>query len=853
MSQTQIAFNRRLNTVTLPTLWVSDANAIFKLCNAFHIREYKEAAVETDFSGEHYVVANPADRESHVKAIAWKIIGYGEKCKIYNGRLWIDDLRDDGSSTPNELIKAIFEYAHSYDDWAEMQETKRLTVREAAEISKLAMRHLSKSEYPIELAQMRQRCGETSWDWGKIMKSLEQEFALELHRRESVADNEVSATPGVDNPDIFGKDTEITQKALHTLYSDKPWICVSDKLYGWTGNHYKHSDDAIELKRIRDFCNAYPVEQKNGSIAYPYATPAAVIRVLQWIKLSCLIDPKLVNPAGINCTNGVLKISWVLSKPSWKLIPHTPDLYYTYEPIATYNPEADPKDCDRLLTVLDAPQREIFLRTIAASLDLSHVRKYKGRLVRGLLLKGDGNNGKDSLREVVAAMYGYKGMTGCTLSDFSSYDNGRKFPLSRLKNSRINWATENANTSALDKLQSIKAFLTGDTLSSEGKGKDEVDYNATAVGLFNINDTPNMRGILEAITSRWGALSFIYTFKIGADPSKGEIEADPRFKYDPDFMRNQVLPAFLNRVLQALSDLMEHGIDYSCTQKALEDIQRENSHLFQFCQDVGLSEDPNSTVLASEIWARLEQWYQDNGTLEYEETSNGKRKAIWHDQSRKSDLNVKAINQVIARMSTMFPKAKIVAVAREGGGKPRMALQGIGLKEVVTQFHPVFHPVVTQAEPNKPLQDLGFNPVNPISSSPEKEKNLVNSSKGDSPKGENLTIENSTSNSLSNSTPPSLGYLGENPDVASNSGLKTGLKLGDESQELGDEPQKPPVGAWVRVHSQVARVIKHHPEVKNRVILDGQPAGTLVYGVYSASECSVLTKLEILALGLTSN
>ena len=283
-----------------------------------------------------------------------------------------------------------------------------------------------------------------------------------------------------------------------------------------------------------------------------------------------------------------------------------------------------------MLSALDAPQREIFLRTIAASLDLSTVRKFKGRLVRGLLLKGDGNNGKDTLREAVAALYGYQGTTGCTLSDFKAYDDGRKFPLARLKNSRVNWATENANTTALDKIQSIKAFLTGDTLSCEGKGKDETDYNPTAIGLFNVNDTPNMKGTLEAIASRWGILLFLKTFKEGADPAKGEIEADPRFKYDPDFLKQEVLPAFLNQVLAALPELMTTGIDYSCTHQALEDIQRENSHLFQFAQDVGLTFDPSSTVTAGEIWNQLEQWYLNNGTLTYEESSSGKKaKAIW--------------------------------------------------------------------------------------------------------------------------------------------------------------------------------------------------------------------------------
>ncbi len=65
-------------------------------------------------------------------------------------------------------------------------------------------------------------------------------------------------------------------------------------------------------------------------------------------------------------------------------------------------------------------------------------------------------------------------------------------------------------------------------------------------------------------------------------------------------------------------------------------------------------------------------------------------------------------------------------------------------------------------------------------------------------------------------------------------------------------PNVPPVGSWVRINGRVAQVIKHHPQLSDRVILDGQPASTFVYGVYSVSDCVVLTKLEILELGLTA-
>jgi putative DNA primase/helicase len=478
-------------------------------------------------------------------------------------------------------------------------------------------------------------------------------------------------------PDRFETNVEFVQRALEMLYGDKPWICFSGKLCGWDGNYYEHVPDVVHLRRISDFCNSYPVKRK-GKIRFPYADPGVVNKVLRWVKIRFGVRPELLNPAGINCTNGVLQVHWDSDVPSFKLIDHTPDLYYTYKPVATYDPKADPRHCDRLLEALDPAERKIFLRTIAASLDLPTVRKYKGRMIRALLLKGDGSNGKDSLREVVSMMYGRQGMTSCTLTDFAAYDSGRKFSVAKLLTSRVNWSSENANITRLDQIQSLKAFITGDILESERKGLDGEDYNPTGIAIFNVNDTPNMQGTLEAIASRYGILSFVKTFKINADPSKGEIEADPRFKYDPMFLAGSVVPAFLNRVLEALVDMMHEGIDYSCIAQTLENIQAENCHLFQFCQDVGLSYDPNSTLTASSIWTALEGWYRDNGTLDYEEGSNGKLKSIWVEQVNKNDKNVKAANQVIPRFLQLFPKAKKVTIPHPSGKKTILAIQGIG-------------------------------------------------------------------------------------------------------------------------------------------------------------------------------
>mgnify|MGYP005840486431 CR=1 FL=1 len=557
---------------------------------------------------------------------------------------------------------------------------------------------------------------------GKGMDDFIQNQGIEAFREKLLKTYDLLSLD-IAQQDLGNPKEEFLQKALDTLYGEPRWICADWVLYKWVGTHYSLSPDVVELRRIADFCDDYAVvNQETGEVRYPYAKPSKVEELLKWVKFKLSVQPELINPPGLNCTNGVLQIEWHNSTPSWRLAEHSPELYYTYQPLVTYDPNANPEFCNCLLSALDKDQRDVFLKTIAASLDLEKVRQLKGRLVRALLLKGDGSNGKDSFREVVSMMYGRQGMTGATLSDFAAYDGGRKFTLAKLKRSRVNWASENANTSRLDQIQSLKAFITGDSLASERKGKDEEEFTPKGIALFNVNDTPNLRGTLEAIQGRYGVLTFNKTFKIGADPTKGEIEADPRFKYDPGFIQSQVLPAFLNRVLDSLDRLITEGIDYSCTRKALLDIQAENSHLFQFCQDTGLGYDPNGVLTAGEIWAVLEQWYQDNGTLTYED-ANGKRKALWIDQARKGDANVKGANQVIPRFQKLFPTAKRISV-----GKGKMALKGINFVLPSLPGEPVEAVCLEksgQLVSLQPLSDKDGEPVEAVSYA-EVEKNSPN-------------------------------------------------------------------------------------------------------------------------------
>jgi putative DNA primase/helicase len=441
------------------------------------------------------------------------------------------------------------------------------------------------------------------------------------------------------------------QKSIEALYSGGHWASIAGQLFEFTGAYYELRPEATEKRRIFDWLSAYS-EFVNGKYRCNRANSASVNEVYNSMLLAVAIDPNTINPEGLNSSSGVVKIN---PDGSHTLLPHDPKQVYTYVG-CKYDRNIDPTDCDRLLECLDPSQREIFLRTAAAALNLKLVRsKLTGRGVKGLLCHGEGSNGKDTLRAVLAAVFG-RGMTGKSLSDFKSYDMGRKFNLAGIEGSICNWASENTSKVDLDNIQSLKQFITGDPLDIERKGKDSYEYKSAAIFFANCNKLPSITGGTAAIDDRYGILKFDKTYARNADASQGELEADPRFKDDEKFILEKIAPAMLNKLLERLPLLLTEGIDYKATKDAMREAQEESRHLWQFVRDLGYEAGKGERVYAKDLWNELQEWYQETGILEIEWNEKAKEKLIWNDLPNQWDKPVKAINQLYARLCEIFPK-----------------------------------------------------------------------------------------------------------------------------------------------------------------------------------------------------
>jgi len=480
------------------------------------------------------------------------------------------------------------------------------------------------------------------------------------------------------------------QKAKAALYSDGHWISIGGQLYYYVGSHYELRSESDEKRRIGDWLNTY-AEKVKGVWVNNRAKSSNVAEVLNWVVNRNAVDPLQVNPGGLNCSNGVVRIN---PDGSHLLMPHDPKQVYTYVG-CKYDPDMDLTNCDRLLECLEPSQREIFLRTAAAALSLKLVRsKLTGRGVKGLLCYGEGSNGKDTLRAVLAAVFG-RGMTGKSLSDFKSYDNGRKFSLAGIEGSICNWASENTSKVDLDTIQSLKQFITGDPIDIERKGKDSYEYKSAAIFFANCNKLPSITGGTSAIDDRYGILRFDKTYVRNAIAAEGQLEADPRFKDDEKFILEQVAPAMLNKLLERLPLLLSEGIDYKATKDAMQKAQEESRHLWQFAREVGLEVQSGSRVWITDLWDLLVNWYEGMGILDKESDGKGKDKLIWHDLPNKYDSPVKAINQVASKFSEIFPKLQVCRYCErnEIERKGQRYLLGIGFVQNLIRTEKTVEPL----------------------------------------------------------------------------------------------------------------------------------------------------------------
>jgi len=452
---------------------------------------------------------------------------------------------------------------------------------------------------------------------------------------------------------------QVEQALLHAPDPDSPppapLITVSGQTYRWAVNYYRLIPTSKLKRKIVEIARVTKVPLKDGGESHPFMKPRFITEALQWIQLRTERDASELNPDGyVNCRNGVLHISWDGSRPIPTLEIHDPELHlFTDPPGVTYNAEADLTHANTLLECFTVQGRALFLEVAAATLDVDAIRS-RGHRIPALMLIGTGQNGKDTIREALGQLHGNSSVAAISIKDWQGYESGSnrgRFSVQQLDRARLSIASENSGSFKIDNLESLKAAITGEPMYVEGKGIQGSRISPRAAFLFFLNQPPLLDGGSAAIASRWGVVKMPHTYS--TQPKPGQKTADPRFKHDPDFLADQVLPGLLNLMIHALGDVLQNGFSLDAVSDELQELRESTCHIHGFLRDAGyrVTNDITNEVEAKDIWEDLTSWYKDNDWMAMDRIGDWK-----FISTKDGDEPIRAARLLPKRLKQLYPE-----------------------------------------------------------------------------------------------------------------------------------------------------------------------------------------------------
>lgn len=458
-------------------------------------------------------------------------------------------------------------------------------------------------------------------------------------------------------------------------------ITVNGLTYRWVGTHYALWQKELLVRWLTRLARSQTWRRGDNeeNRYHPFLSGGNISNALGWIKTASEIPANAVNPAGmVNCRNGVLEISWEGRKPVATLVPHDQDRHFFIDPPGVvYDPEADPKYADQLLECLPENSRRLFLQTAAATLDIKTVRFFADR-VPAMLMIGEGKNGKDTLREALTAIHGKSSVASMSVQDWQSHQAGSgvgRFKATQLEFAKLSIASENSGAFKIDNLETLKAAVSGDPIYVERKGIDGKDIVPRAAFFFFLNRNPLLDGGGVAILSRYAVAMLPHVYS--SNPKPGQLKADTRFKHDPEWMAQNVLPALLNNMVHHLGEVAAGGFDLSLTEAPLQELREETCHLHVFMRETGyVLGDKSESVSLSKFYERLMKWYEQEQWIK----SSRYGSLEWAPDD--GDVPVKAKRLLGKRLRGLFPTVRVV---REPGKARRSRIYGIRLAGAIPE------------------------------------------------------------------------------------------------------------------------------------------------------------------------
>lgn len=378
------------------------------------------------------------------------------------------------------------------------------------------------------------------------------------------------------------------------------YISIGDsEIYQRTATHYvRTSKPILHRKAFKYVQQEYPKQAK----------PKLVEDVVKFLVMDTAIDGETwstrVNPDGyLNCMNGVLRVLPIGVKLLDRDDDEVKDFIFLDRPVVSYDPDACRSHAERLMFgCLEGESRNLYQRVMGASLNVSAVRRLQSRLP-GLISPGtSGSNGKSVNNELVARIHGPSAVAYLGLEYFKSKagDDPSRNDLWKLAGKKLNIPPESVASVNISSSPTLKATVTGDTITSRGLFKDAFSFAPRCVMHFSLNSSTIANAADEATTTRWRFLKWPFSFVKQPDlnqPHQKPVDG----RYNPaggdfSFIDNEVLPGYLNLLIDGFMDACAIGFPTDESSEIAGANAADTDHVSKFMRDMGLKSVGDSAV-----------------------------------------------------------------------------------------------------------------------------------------------------------------------------------------------------------------------------------------------------------------
>ncbi|MBA3920198.1 MAG: DUF3987 domain-containing protein [Nostocaceae cyanobacterium] len=871
MSQKQLVSAPFKKAIKLPTLWVEDILTAQHLAGMFHVIGFNAISGEIP-AGENYILVEPGTPEADIRGIAWNILKSGRECNIFwTNEHFVDQLVRD-KFTAARFTKDIFDRAKPYTEWAAINDPIKITPREASEIARVAIAILPESQKLVELAQLRTRSGQSSWDWGNLVKSLEREFAQELQRRQREP-NRADSTQVQNVDSVVNLNGSVDNSLLSTLLStpqadeEKVLQAIVSIVSIILGSNYPEFLESHKLDTLYTECKQKVSRKLFDSIVASQRVKTSEVLPEDELRLKSLMDFSQT------------KINWdeVLPAPLARDMKHDADVL-NIDPVMIWqallsavsslsggfklNEYGGVPAINWTCTVLPSGGG----KTRADNLVLSPLRK--------LQIQADADY-KEKNKQYQRSLTQYE-KAGDDSVDEPEKPALRKylFEVATIQSVLKRLSEQGENHGSLWARDEIKGLFSSlnQFSGNEGEATELVlklwDNKPTFVDRVDIEKSFTISNPSISLTGGIQNDVFRKVFK-DADDANG---MQARFLFAVPSERKKKYTSGkcqLSSSLPALYEWLENLNPE--TVKIAPDAQN------YFAKLVGVIGDQIEQVSHAGIrtWMNkldthilrialvlhlIECFYSPANDITTLSLATLKRAVAFAEYYRSSFHILQEKVTCSDDIASIMLQIHTAALNKHP--------DGIGARDVHRASRPIQHRAKAAGREAgayvvdlfEKMASMGYGEVVRKGRSVRflaSNKPILENHNGGVDSADNSQIE--PQEPISTKEKDCQHDCRQYPIVNVDNRDSTDIRIEDESQIVMTAETAvtgvdlPPVGSWVKIEGKVARVIKHYPEASDRVILDGQLAGNFIYGGYQISDCVVLTKLEVLEMGLKSS